>query len=349
MDGLGRRRSLQIWVLALVFALVAAACGGGTEAGDQQGGGGQAAEEDHGPLRLMHAVWVGYGPMYLAQAKGFFEEEGVEVELIKQNDFKQQFTALAAGEIDGVLQVVDAAVSYYIPGLEYQMVAAFDDSLGGDGIGATTDIQSIADLKGKSVGYETGATAEFFFNVMLERSGLTDEDINHIDMLGSDAGTALLSGRVDAAVTYEPYLTEIRENEGTHVLSDTREAPGLITDILIVRQDVIDERPEDVQGVVNAYFRALDYMEQNLEESIPIMAEGVGGFLRDPADFEETLQFVQFFDEEGNAAYFSDPSNEGTQIMETLQNAIEIWGRIADLPELPPAEELVNPQFVLNS
>ena len=242
--------------------------------------------------------------------------------------------------------MVDAAVSYYIPGVRYKMVAAFDDSLGGDGIGAKKEIETVQDLKGKNVAFESGATAQFFLNVVLERHGLSQGDITHMEMLGSDAGAALIAGRVDAAVTYEPYLSEMRKNEGTRVLVDTREAPGLITDVILFREDVIEERPEAVQAVVNGYFRALEYLEQNREESIKIMADGVGGFLDDPKEFEATLQFVTFLDRAANSAYFSDASNEGTQIMETLENAIEIWGRIKDLEDLPPPENFIDSQFV---
>lgn len=300
------------------------------------------------PLRIASAIWVGYGPLYLARDAGLFEEEGVQVELIVQQDFKQQFASMAAGEIDGIANVVDATISYYIPDLKYQMVLAMDDSMGGDGIGASKEIQSIADLKGKQIAYETGATAQFFLNVMLFRDEMTEKDITHIEMIGADAGAALLAGRVDAAVSYEPYLTEIRNSENTHVLVDTREAPGLITDVLMFRQDVIEDRPKDVQAVVNAYFKALDYWEKHPEESIAIMAKGMGGWISDPVEFKNTLQFVQFLDLPANQAYFADPSNEGQQILETTQNAIEIWGQILNLGNLPEPKELINAKFVQN-
>ncbi|MDQ4143481.1 MAG: ABC transporter substrate-binding protein [Actinomycetota bacterium] len=325
----------------MVLSLITAGCAGGDTGSSAPGGG-----EDAGPLRITSTVWVGYGPLYLARDKGFFEEEGVEVELITQTDFKQQFAALAAGRVDGIANVVDAAISYHIPNVDYQMVLALDDSQGGDGIGATTDIQSISDLAGKKVGYETGATAEFFFNVMLEREGMTDEDVEHVEMLGSDAGAALLAGRIDAAVTYEPFLSEVRNGDNTHVLLDTRETPGLITDVLMFSKEVIESRPDDIQAVVDAYYKALEYYEENPEESIEIMAAGVGGFLKDPKAFEETLQYVTFLDEQDNQEYFSDPAAEGTQIEETTSNAVDIWGRIKDLEGLPPATDFITDEFV---
>jgi NitT/TauT family transport system substrate-binding protein len=65
--------------------------------------GGAAAE----PLKVAHSTWVGYGPLYVAQEKGFFDEEGVEVELVVMEDPKLRFPALAAGQIDVAVSTVD--------------------------------------------------------------------------------------------------------------------------------------------------------------------------------------------------------------------------------------------------
>lgn len=337
------RRHMPIRALLVLLTFVLSACG---SAQNSSGDPDEAPEtaEDSEPLRIAHTVWVGYGPLYLAQEKGFFAEEGVEVELVQQQDFRQQFVALAAGRVDGIANVVDATISYRVPEVEYQIVLALDDSLGGDGIAAKSDIESIEDLRGKRVAYETGATAQFFLNVMLERHGMTEDDIEHIDMLGSDAGAALLSGQVDAAVTYEPYLTELRDGDDTHVLVDTRDAPGLIVDVVLFNREVIDARPDDVQAVVDAYYRALEYMDANPDESVEIMAAGVGGFLEDPEEFRNTLQYVVFYDQERNRAYF-DEGNDNS-VFGTLESAIDIWSRISDIENVPEPAELVAPQFV---
>ncbi|MGH6905900.1 MAG: ABC transporter substrate-binding protein, partial [Geminicoccaceae bacterium] len=71
-------------------------------------GGGAAAE----PLKVAHSTWVGYGPLYVAQEKGFFAEEGVEVELIVMEDPKLRFPALAAGQIDVAVSTVDTVLNY---------------------------------------------------------------------------------------------------------------------------------------------------------------------------------------------------------------------------------------------
>lgn len=296
-------------------------------------------------LKIASTVWVGYGPLYLARDKGFFTQEGVNVELVQQQDFKQQFASLAAGRIDGIAEVVDATISYHIPNINYKIVVALDDSLGGDGIAVNNSIKTVADLKGKKIGYETGATAQFFLNVILKRNGLTEADIQHVDMLGSDAGAALLAGKVDAAVTYEPYLSEVRKSSSNHVLIDTTQAPGLIVDVVLFDSKTVQNRPKDVQAVVNAYFKALDYMKSNPDESTTIMAKGVGGFLQNPKDFADTLKYVVFYDKARNKKYFD--ANATDNVYATLQKAIDIWSKISpQILPLPAPKDLVDDRFV---
>ena len=102
-------------------------------------GGGAAAE----PLKLAHSTWVGYGPLYIAKEKGFFEEEGLEVELIVMEDPKVRFAALAAGQIDILVTTVDTVLNYLSDQQGYRYLFALDDSKGGDGIVANKDIQTI--------------------------------------------------------------------------------------------------------------------------------------------------------------------------------------------------------------
>ncbi len=333
-------RPARVTSLLIGAAFVLAACSGTGASGSTS-----PSKAPGPPLKIAQTVWVGYGPLYLAKAKGFFAQEGVDVELVQQQDFRQQFVALAADKVDGIANVVDATISYRVPGVNYKIVVAMDDSLGGDGIAASNSIKTIADLKGKKVAYETGATAQFFLNVQLHKAGMTEKDITHVDMLGSDAGAALLAGQVDAAVTYEPYLSQLRTSATTHVLLDTSTAPGLIIDVLLFSQKVIDQRPDDIKAVVRAYYKALDYLKQNPDDAVKIMAAGVGGFLVNPKDFADTLKYVVFYDKARNASYFNaanDPS-----VFTTLKNAIEIWGSInPSLGAIPDPKNLVDASFI---
>jgi NitT/TauT family transport system substrate-binding protein len=111
------------------------------------------------PLRIRYSIWVGYGPLFVAAEKGFFAKEGVEVELIRIEDDTATLAALFAGQIDALATATQVTVASNEPDEEaLACVLMLDDSRGGDGILATNDIQTIADLKGRSVAFGTGAS-----------------------------------------------------------------------------------------------------------------------------------------------------------------------------------------------
>jgi NMT1/THI5 like len=196
------------------------------------------------PIKIAHAIWAGYGRVFVAQEKGFFAQEGVEVTMINIDDRDAAFAALADGDVDAVLNTVDALVRETLESSDrYVAVLALDDSLGGDGIVAHEDIRSIADLKGRMVGVDaSGTVSEFYLNVLLKEAGLSQDDIEVVALSAEDAGNAFVLGDIDVAVTWEPWLSLARAAEHGHLLADSSDHPGLIVDVLTSSPSVLEER-----------------------------------------------------------------------------------------------------------
>jgi NitT/TauT family transport system substrate-binding protein len=303
---------------------------------------GAAAE----PLKIRYSIWVGYGPLFIAKDKGYFKEEKVDVDLVNIEDPKEGFAALAAGRLHGVVSTVDTMVLYLKTGKEYQYVLALDDSAGGDGIVARKEIKSIKDLKGKKVAVNEGSVSQFFLNVLLRQNGMSQKDLDVVNMKQGDAGAAFVAEKVDAAVTWEPWLTKSKNAPHGHILVDSSKTPGLITDVAIFPRDVIAKRGKEIQGMVNAWNKAVAYYEKNDKESLEIMSKGLGDWLKDPKVFAETLSGVRFYNKEGNAKFFGTPQKPG-DIYKVVNNAIEIWQSFGKLqPKGVTAKDLVNHSFV---
>lgn len=100
--------------------------------------------------------WVGFGPFYLAKDKGFFKEAGVDVALVVLTGVAERNSALKAAKIDALAAPVDYFVLAAGNNLVAKIVMGVDESVGGDGIVARKDIQSIADLRGKKVAFQRG-------------------------------------------------------------------------------------------------------------------------------------------------------------------------------------------------
>ena len=299
------------------------------------------------PLKVAHSTWVGYGPFYIAQENGFFEQEGLEVELVLMEDVKTRMPALAAGRVDAAATTVDTVLNFYSAKRPFRYLFAVDDSKGGDGIVANNDIRTVADLKGRRIAFTEGSVSQFYLSVLLKEAGLSLSDIEMVNMTAGDAGAAFVAGRVDAAVTWEPWLTRGEQAEHGHVLADSSTTPGLITDIIVTTAEKLAARTADLQAFYRAWVRAVEWRKANEAEADAIMARGVGGWLEKAEVFKETRSGVAYYDAAMNEAFIGKPSAPGG-ITRTIANALEL-GREAGLfdHELEPASliafEVVNP------
>jgi NitT/TauT family transport system substrate-binding protein len=297
--------------------------------------GGSAAAE---PLKLGHSTWVGYGPLYIAQEKGYFAEEGVEVELIVMEDPKIRMPALAAGQLDVAVTTVDTVLNFLSENQSYRYLFAIDDSKGGDGIVANKDIETLADLKGKSVAYGEGSVSQFYLGVLLKQAGLSITDVESQNMTAGDAGAAFVAERVDAAVTWEPWLTRGRQAPHGHLLVDSSTSPGLITDMAMTTPEKLEARADDFKALYRAWVKAVEFQKANEAEADAIMANGVGGWLEDPAVFAETRAGIAYYDAAMNEAFFGTPDALGS-IAETITNALELGREIGQFDhDVAPAE-----------
>jgi NitT/TauT family transport system substrate-binding protein len=323
------RKAWKLAALGLVLALLPAVSG-------------RAAADT---IKLAHSTWVGYGPLYIARDKGIFKMHGVDVELIKVEKPTDRFPALIAGQIDMIASTVDTALLYMKTPDQFKYVVAIDDSNGGDGIVAKKDIKTVADLKGKQVAFSQGSVSQFYLDVLLQKAGLKESDITAVDMGPGDAGVAFVAGKVDAAVTWEPHLTKGKQSPDGHLLTDSSQTPGLITDVIIADKDWIAKHQKEVKAIVDSWNEAVAYYEAHPDESIAIMAKGVGGFLEDPKDFKETLTGIKFYDAAQNKAFFGTKEKPGP-LYQTVKQAIDIWTEHGKLQVKTSPEMLIDYSFV---
>ena len=297
-------------------------------------------------LKLAHSTWVGYGPFYIAQEKGFFTEEGVEIELSVMENTPLKMGALMAGRIDIVASTADEFPTYMRDGKPLRYILAVDNSNGGDGVVSNKDIATVADLKGRSVAFEEGSVSQFFINALLSREGMTQADVNMVNMTATDAGVAFTANRVDAAVTWEPHLSQGAATDHGKILVSSAETPGLIVDVIAVLASTADEHEAELKAFVRAWQRALDFLESNPDEAYQMMADGVGGWLEDPNEFKGAVTGIEYLSIARNVEMFGTPAEPGV-LAQTIDNAINIWGglgriKVSDLT----ADDLIDTSFL---
>jgi NitT/TauT family transport system substrate-binding protein len=213
-----------------------------------------------------------------------------------------------------------------------------DDSRGGDGLIANKDILSVADLRGKSVVFEKGSVSHFYLNVLLREAGLSEADIEPVEVPDIDSATAFLLRDAEATVTWGTMLLEAKRAPHGHLLTDSSERPGLLTSWLLSRPEVLADRRADFVALGRAWDAAVNYVQEHPDDAVGIMARSMGGSLADPAIFAESLKYLQYYDGERNLEFFGTPDQPG-QIYQTAQYAIDVWSSLGELDfELTPAD-----------
>jgi NitT/TauT family transport system substrate-binding protein len=294
-----RRRGLAsaVTVAICLSTAVIAGCGGGDEPSSARVGKGSAtipAKPEPGTFHMGISPWLGYGPWRIAEAKGFFEKNGLDVELTNFTTDDQINAAFASGKTDGTNVATHSALRFVSQGLPVKMVLLEDVSLKADAMLAGPDIESIEDLRGKKVAFEEGTTSDLLLTYALAQNGLSKSDIQPVPIPAADAGTAFIAGRVPVAVTYEPYLaTALKQDESARLLFSGEEDPGLISDVFMVSEDAMKNKPGQVAALLKSWGEAVDFYNRHPKEGQAIIAKAHGV---KPSDLTSAFAGVKIYD-----------------------------------------------------
>ena len=207
--------------------------------------------------------------------------------------------ALGSGDVDVANAASHSALQWLENGLPGYIALFLDTSLEADAILAGQGIDDISDLEGASIAYEEGSVSNLLLDHALTEAGLSTDDIETVPMAPSEAAVALQAGRVDAAVTYEPYISDTAgADSDISTLYTAAEQPGLISDILFVSEQAMEEKPDAVQKVIDAWGPSVDFYRSNTDEAQDIIAENIGS---DAESLRTAFEGVEFYDLEENA------------------------------------------------
>jgi NitT/TauT family transport system substrate-binding protein len=291
------------------------------------------------PLKLTINSWIGWAPLYLADKKGL--NNGVKMEITRVEDTGARKSTMIAQRVDGYASSVDNFSLDSAQGVPGKIVMCFDESFGGDGIVCKKSIAKVADLKGKKIGFQKGLPSHFLLLTVLQKAGLTPSDIQQEDLDADKAGAAFAAGKLDAAVTWEPWISKAAETADGKILVTTKDFPGLIVDTLVFRDEILGKRKDDVSKVIAGWFAALDYWKSHKEEADKIMADAYGLKLE---EFKDMCAGVRFFDKARNQAYFGK-DNSG-EIYRIFQSAGELWRAAGVIQKVENAEAKIDPSFI---
>jgi len=284
-------KQLVLAVLAVSFINVAYAAG--------RGGGAPA------PVRVGVSDWTGWVAWYVARDRGFFRKYGANVELVWFANYTDSISALATGQLDANCQTWSDTLGPLAKGVPLKAILVNDNSAGNDALLVAPKIKAFADLRGRKVALEQYSISHFVLYTALERNGLAPRDVDIVNLPAGDAAAAFMSGRVDAAVVWNPWISQIQKSGTGRPLFTSTEMPGLIPDLLVANTRAIQSKHDDLVAMIRAWFDTEAFIRSAPDQAVAIMAKVVG---MDPQQYRVFLPGTRFFDAAANRAAF-DPQN----------------------------------------
>lgn len=293
-------------------------------------------------LRVGHDLWIGFSGVFIAKELGYFEDEGLEVDMRGFSGPGDSIPPVISGDLDITLTTLHNLT--LIAGKDAAPLTAIyflDSSHGADAIVAREGIDEVSDLKGKDVAVTRNEANHMLLILALESAGMTEDDINLVNMGADDAGAAFLSERVDAAVTWEPWVTRASSREGAGVIFSTRDAPDTILNTISVRKDSIESSPEKLKAFIRAVDRGAQYLESNRGKAVPIIADWLEA---DEADIEGMLGADRIYDLEDNLALFG--TNKDGPAIDALESVIDFLAERDLIEDRPDIDTLTDPSLI---
>ena len=264
--------------IALVgtFALLAAACGDDDDGGDEASQTTDTTSQEMTSIKVGVVPVVDVAPLYLGIDKGFFEEEGLEVEPVIAQGGAAIIPAVMAGDqelgFSNVVSLMLAQTQDLPVKIISQGIQATDDAendTAAIAVKGDSDIQEPADLEGKTIAINTlNNISQLTVTAALDSEGVDTSTLNFVEVPLPDMVGQLEAGQIDAAGLVEPFVTT-GKNAGQRMIIYDRVAtePEMTVATYFTSDSYLQENPDVVEAFVRAMNRSLEYATENPDEA----------------------------------------------------------------------------------
>ncbi len=308
-------------------------------------------------------TWAGHTPGIVSNggldpnASSVYKTKyGLDVKFVLIEDPAAKLTAFVKGDIDIMWDTVDSwareASTLAEQNFSAKAIIQQDWSRGGDGIVSLKSINSVEDLKGKTIATTKYTPSHWLLLYLLSQSGLTVDDKKAIEknlVFTTEAplaAAAFKAKKVDAAVTWEPDLSgavKAREDDA-HILVSTAAATNVIADCLVARQDVIDKGPTTLRDFVHGWFDGIDQISKDPAGSYAVTAKSLKLGPDDISGMLSGLKLTPFAD---NALFFGlTGAGEHAQFRTLFDTAFVVWRKEGVISKAVDSKDYVDTRFV---
>lgn len=286
------------------------------------------AEVPQAPLAVGMNAWVGFDPLVLAHDQGLVDPGHVKVVELASGTEVQR--ALNNGLLDAAAITLDETLRLVDAGFDLRIVALLAASHGADVVVARPDIRSPRDLRGEFVAVEDSSGGALMLQRLLGKTGLTRADIRVVNLEVGGHLDALRDGRVAAAVSYAPVSAPLIA-AGFQPIFSSRGIPGEVVDVLVVRTEVLRERPEAVDELLRAWDEGLRALRADTSRAAATLARGTE---LSTIDYVGVFKDVEFMSLQTSLRQLTGPSVELDAKARAVGGALMDVGLLRRMPLL---------------
>jgi NitT/TauT family transport system substrate-binding protein len=281
--------------------------------------------------------WTGFAPLVLAKETGIFAKNGLDVS-IKKIPQKDRHLAIASGDIQCAATTVETWIVWNASGVATKQIFQMDKSYGADGMAARHEIKSIKDLKGKTVAASAPGTSPYFALAwFLKKNGLSVKDVTVVNLEPNPAATAFITGQNDAAMTYEPYLSKVRENpDKGRIIATTLDYP-MVMDTVGCTPKFLAENTTAAKALTDSYFEAVELIAKDQTKAYGIM----GADVKQTAEqFGNSAKYLRWQDKAANQKFFAG------EFQAFSKEAADLLLEVGIIKSAPKLEDIVDTSFI---
>ena len=229
---------------------------------------------------VVGSQWYGHIPVWIGIEKGIFKKYGFDVKWQFIGKSMDRLNAISSGEAHFASLGEIAMLSAMAQGnTRFYWVGNQDIAPGFEGLVAKEGITSFEQLKGKTIGFPFGSSVDITCRLLLKQHGLDPKkDVRLVNLEVGDVPSVFQTGRIDAAIIWEPGFSQLASIDGATVLgmdTDTEvyKKFGTMTgpDVLIINKAWSDEDRLRAKRFMKAYFESLKWVNYNSEEAVKLI------------------------------------------------------------------------------
>lgn len=277
-----------------------------------------SCHQDEGPFKVGINRWLGYEAFYLAEQLSLYPR----VEIVRLFSTLDVLRALRNGNLQGAGLTLDETLTLVDEGIDLQIVAVIDYSNGADVVMAGPEVASLAELRGKRIAVEINALGAMLLHGVLGKAGVNTDDVTIASMPVSQMARACAEKNIDAAVSYQPFASEL-SSCGMRMLFSSADIPGQIVDVLAVRRDAL-HRDDALRELINGYYKALNFIHEKPAQAQQRMADDLG---ISPQNVQQELDGLHLITRE-ESLVMMQPSGDLAHTLSVLHSLMKSRGMV---------------------